>query len=149
MDSAWSSMAALIQSAEYDLERGRTVLHFGPPAHLSPGDFIRLLNTNRYRYTWQHPAVRTTGQPADGGQVDQGGTAAAKENSSAEMPTLTAAAQVDPASTAVINHDPRLIASIAGSSLASGHQTMQPRFMQACVAGNLVNVILHATETYS
>ncbi len=146
--TAWATMNALIQSATYELETGRTILNFGPPGHLSPGDFIRLLSMNRYRFTWQNPALRTTALPTNGGQVDQG-NAGHKENSSADIPTHSQVAQVDPASTAAINHDPHLIVTLAGSSLAAGHQTMQPRKLQACVAGNLVNVILHATETYS
>ena len=146
--SAWTSMAALIQSATYELDTGRTTLNFGPPGHLSPGDFVRLLSMNRYRVVWDNPSARTTGLPTTGGQVDLG-NAGGKENSSADIPTWKVLMMVDPASTAQINHDPTLIPSLASGGLASGHQTMQPRKLQACLAGNLVNVILHATETWS
>ena len=40
-------MAAPIQQIEYDLERGKTILTFGPAAHLGAKDFVERLRINR------------------------------------------------------------------------------------------------------
>jgi len=48
--AAWANMDATVQQVDLDLVTGRTVVSFGPPAHLSPQDMIAILNsakTNR------------------------------------------------------------------------------------------------------
>jgi hypothetical protein len=45
--SEWSTMNAAVQSVFYDLTAGRTVLTFGPAAHLGAKDFVERLRVNR------------------------------------------------------------------------------------------------------
>lgn len=47
--TAWSTMAALIQSVSEDLASGTTQIRFGPPGHLAIGDFIELQRVQRGR----------------------------------------------------------------------------------------------------
>jgi hypothetical protein len=45
--SEWSTMNAAVQSVFYDLTAGRTMLTFGPAAHLGAKDFVERLRVNR------------------------------------------------------------------------------------------------------
>ncbi len=46
--AAWATMAAQIQTVQWDMEAGRTTLTFGPAEHLGPADFVELgRNVNR------------------------------------------------------------------------------------------------------
>jgi hypothetical protein len=45
--SEWAAMQACIQQIRYDLVQGRTILSFGPAAHLGARDFVERLRVNR------------------------------------------------------------------------------------------------------
>jgi hypothetical protein len=78
--AAWATMRAAIQSVEYSIDDGRTLITFGPPEHLGPQDAIALLNANRTRITLYSGDARTTGKASGGEDIGVGGGTA---NSSA------------------------------------------------------------------
>jgi hypothetical protein len=45
----WATMAAMIQQVDEDLVTGETIARFGPPEHLSPQDFVALMQFARRR----------------------------------------------------------------------------------------------------
>lgn len=62
----WTTMAAVVQSTEEDVDNGTTLVQFGPPQHLGPRDLVELLRVNRFRLRITRSAVRTTGTAAGG-----------------------------------------------------------------------------------
>jgi hypothetical protein len=65
----WSTMNALLQELDDDLDNGRTTLTFGPAGHLTLQDFMEQLRSNRSRNISRHISERQTGQPGDSPQV--------------------------------------------------------------------------------
>lgn len=59
--SAWEEMAAVVQSAQIDLDRGETRLVVGPPKQLGPDDLIELYRVNRTRQPVLGYNTRATG----------------------------------------------------------------------------------------
>lgn len=76
--SDWSSMAAVVQQTDEDLETGTTTIAVGPPQHLGARDMIELLRVNRYRLVIT-PAAARTGGTVGGGAVALG-SATPQEN---------------------------------------------------------------------
>ena len=58
----WETMAALVQAASIDLEKGETQITVGPPRQLGPDDLIELYRTNRGRLPVTSWSTRTTGR---------------------------------------------------------------------------------------
>ena len=58
----WSTMSAVIQSIQSNLDSGSTVIQVGPPNHLSANDMIELRRANRGRKNCLDAAARITGQ---------------------------------------------------------------------------------------
>ena len=63
----WSTMKALVQEIEQELETGRTTYRFGSYGHLTMQDLMELIRSTRTRGLATHFAERQTGQSADGG----------------------------------------------------------------------------------
>ena len=64
--AAWSTMQAIVQSAEYDLQLGRTVLQLGPPKQLGLADLIDVFRNNRSNPPVTSYLTRTTGKSGIG-----------------------------------------------------------------------------------
>lgn len=67
----WATMAALVQSAQVDLERGETRLSVGPPRQLGPDDLVELYRVNRNRTPVTSYYTRASGV-SGGGAGNQG-----------------------------------------------------------------------------
>lgn len=72
--SEWATMRAVVQRVDFDLDKGRTSITFGPPKHLGVQDHIALLNANRNRTTHYSGDARKTGKAGGGEDLDTGGT---------------------------------------------------------------------------
>jgi hypothetical protein len=59
--AAWSTMLAIIQSAEMDLQNGRTVFTVGPAKHLGIADLVDVFRNNRTNPPVTSSFTRTTG----------------------------------------------------------------------------------------
>lgn len=68
----WTTMNALIQSVDYDLDNGRTTIHVGPAPFLGPGDLIELLRVNRSRQIHTSLSVRTLATGGSSGSIAVG-----------------------------------------------------------------------------
>jgi hypothetical protein len=68
----WSDMAAAIFETEIDFYHGRTVIQFGPHAHLDAHQFHDLLTMWTKRLKFENPATRNTGQDGSGGGTSLG-----------------------------------------------------------------------------
>lgn len=55
----WAAMNALVQQVHENLENGETTITLGPPGHLSPTDFISLLQMTRRRPLTQNAYAAT------------------------------------------------------------------------------------------
>lgn len=62
--SAWSSMRALVQGVQADLDTGRTQITYGPPEQLGPQDLVAILRANRFKNAATRGLLRATGVPA-------------------------------------------------------------------------------------
>ena len=60
--TAWSTMQAVIQRADYDLDRGRTTFTVGPPKQLGIADLVDVFRNNRTRPPTTSHLTRTTGK---------------------------------------------------------------------------------------
>ncbi|MEI6166017.1 MAG: hypothetical protein WCS52_02375 [bacterium] len=58
----WSSMSAVIQRIQSNLDSGITTIQVGPPQHLSANDMIELRRANRSRKNCQDADARITGE---------------------------------------------------------------------------------------
>lgn len=63
-NKSWETMRASIQTVKEDIDRGRTIISFGPAKHLGPDDLIELLRANRKRHATRNAARRITGKPS-------------------------------------------------------------------------------------
>lgn len=68
--TAWNTMRATIQQADYDLVTGRSVISFGPPSHLSPQDLIAIANSAKKNRPPTNPANPGGGPGGGGGGGD-------------------------------------------------------------------------------
>jgi hypothetical protein len=66
--SPWAAMHAPVHTVDVDIERGMTVVSFGPVPHLAPADFIEMQRTLRYRpvrwWTFEERGSSTLGDEA-------------------------------------------------------------------------------------
>lgn len=62
-NKAWETMDAPIQTIREDLDKGQTLLTFGPAKQLGPDDLVELLRTNRKRHATRNASRRITGKP--------------------------------------------------------------------------------------
>ncbi len=103
----WSHMDATVQMVDIDWFRGRTVVSFGPAAHLAPGELFELLELWRRRLVMDYGSQRVNG--SDGDNNSQMGGATAQENTtSGNQPVSfhTTQAPVPGSSTALqVQHD--------------------------------------------
>lgn len=60
--TAWETMAALVQAAAIDLEKGETQITIGPPRQLGPDDLVELYRVNRGRLPVTSWSTRSTGR---------------------------------------------------------------------------------------
>ena len=58
----WTTMRALVQSVEVDIEAGRTAITVGPPDHLGPQQLQELFRSNRTRRDVASASARITGR---------------------------------------------------------------------------------------
>jgi len=99
-------MKAQIYGVDIDFFEGKTILKFGPWAHLNAQEFYELFSIWRWRSVWNNPNLRNSGNASDSSAA-QLGTDTAKENSAhapAEPAILSSANPVS-GSLDVIQHD--------------------------------------------
>jgi hypothetical protein len=154
----WATMNAQIQAVEYDFDTGLTTVTVGPAKHLNAGDLTALFLINRFRYTWNNPATRTTGQGGSGGQVDLG-AGTPKQDTTHGLGQLQHLAinqpqpgvvlpSGSPAPPAQIINIPQEIINQA-PTLPADQRIMQPRKYAVCVQGTPMYAVLHATPTFT
>jgi len=68
--SEWTSMRALVQTVDEDVDQGRAVIQVGPATHLGAGDLVEMLRANRGRRLVIDNTQRLTG--VDGSAQDGG-----------------------------------------------------------------------------
>ena len=61
----WSTMRALVQTVDDDVDQGRSVIQVGPATHLGAGDLVELLRANRGRRLVIDNAARFSGVDAN------------------------------------------------------------------------------------
>lgn len=81
----WVTGNALVQSVTMSLDSGSTTLQVGPPQHLGPQDLAQLTLVNRRRWRYTAPAIRTSGELADGGHGVELGSEVAETDSTQGM----------------------------------------------------------------
>jgi hypothetical protein len=84
----WTSMNALLQEIEDDLDNGQTTLKFGAAGHLTLRDLMEQLRGNRTRATSRHIHERQTGQPGDAPTVNGPGHGSDTNNAPPPAPTV-------------------------------------------------------------
>jgi hypothetical protein len=85
-NTAWATMQAQIVDVEIDFFHGKTVLHFGPHAHLSASEMFDLLMMWRWRIVWPgNFNLRASGGYGGDPGSDSGGVIA-KENTEHASP---------------------------------------------------------------
>jgi len=155
--SEWGTMNAQIQAVEYDFETGLTTVTVGPAKHLNAGDLTALFLINRFRYTWNNPAIRTTGQGGSGGQVDLGAGTPKQDTThglgqlshlAINIPQPLSLPDGSQAPPAQIIHNPQEIIN-QGAGLPLDQRIMQPRKYAVCVQGTQMYAVLHATPTFT
>lgn len=60
--AAWAAMNAVITAVEIDFFHGRTTVSFGPEKHLSPAELFEKIMMWRYRFVYDNPNLRNTGE---------------------------------------------------------------------------------------
>ena len=83
--SAWTSMAAQIQSITEHDGNGEMSISFGPARHISGGDWAAMFQFNRLRRVWQNPALRETADLGTSSGSIQMPDKTAAENSAAGL----------------------------------------------------------------
>lgn len=78
----FAGMGALVQSAEWDVDKARAVMSFGPPDHLGAADLVDYLRGMRNRRMWMNPAVLASENVPDSGDVDNSTVVPARNSSS-------------------------------------------------------------------
>jgi len=79
-NSAWATMAAIVQRIEELYDEGITVVQFGPARHLGADDMRQVLQAFRRRAPAYSYQARTTGKTEDKGQTVAQGKDAAKHD---------------------------------------------------------------------
>jgi hypothetical protein len=68
----WTTMAAVVQTIDEDVDLGTVRVGFGPPQHLGPRDMLELLRVNRYRLRITAANARDTGSAGAGSGIALG-----------------------------------------------------------------------------
>jgi len=83
-ETAWATMAAMVQSVTDNIDAGMTTIDFGFAAHLTMQDYQELLRANRLR-PWSQSAVERTSEDAGAGRdVEVDGIAPVQNATSAD-----------------------------------------------------------------
>ena len=84
----WTSMNALLQEIDDDLDGGQTTLKFGAAGHLTLQDLMEHLRGNRTRTTSRHIHERQTGQPGEAPTVNGPGHGSDTNNAPPPAPAV-------------------------------------------------------------
>lgn len=136
----WTTMNAVIQQVEEDMETGKTTITFGPPAHLGIPDLIELLRFNSQRVVLGSNADRASGAAASAAGTVSMPRGTPVANAQAGFPTITAIKFVNPAAptTDSINVNP---------VLTNGH-AMYPQEKTFCVNGTPLKAMVLMSDYY-
>lgn len=70
----WAAMNAQVQDVEQDWGSKRTRVRVGPAKHLTPEQFLKMLNVWRDRRPWYNPNLRTNNNANQNGEVQMADT---------------------------------------------------------------------------
>ena len=118
----WSTMKAQVQSITENLDTGQTLVQYGPPKHLGPGDLMDLLRVNRSRTVFYWPTLQTSGiGGGGGGNVALGSNTSEKNSTSAQgyVQSLAVTNAIDPTGI------PMVFSQVVAGNLAAFTQWLQ------------------------
>ena len=93
----WRGMNMTVQKIRYEIETGKTTVHFGPPKHLGVPDLIDLLRQGRFRQKWTNSSLLAGGDLSQASV--QAGDRVFKEGAHGGTPTVYKGEVVGPAAT--------------------------------------------------
>lgn len=135
-ETAWTTMAALIQSITEDLGRGTTDIDVGPAKHLNAQELWSILSFWRFRLPIYNTLARASGIAGDSTSVEINRNVPKSDTDhstphqdSAQLATMANTGGGSPTGNAVINWDLTLMAGWLPADVPYASRVMQPRLV--------------------